>query len=123
MHSAPASSAGNANFGPKQAAALLDQATQQARRKLQPTPPWLLVNQGSPGPGRLWGGLALGARAESLPGPDGRRRACLSRFRCDQLHCNCRGGQARDCRRKREVAIAPGRDCRRRTGMGSHGRS
>src|SRR5882757_11191988 len=37
-------SAGNGgNFGPRQAAALLDQTTQQARRKLAPSPPWLLA--------------------------------------------------------------------------------
>ena len=35
--------AGNGGtFGPEQAAALLDQTTRQARRKLQPSPPWLL---------------------------------------------------------------------------------
>jgi hypothetical protein len=32
-------------FGPEQAAALLDQATQQARRKFQPSPPWLLATR------------------------------------------------------------------------------
>jgi len=32
-------------FGPEQAAALLDQTTQQARRKFQPSPPWLLVTR------------------------------------------------------------------------------
>jgi hypothetical protein len=37
-------SAGNGgNFDPQQAAALLDQTTQQARRKLAPSPPWLLA--------------------------------------------------------------------------------
>jgi hypothetical protein len=37
-------SAGNGgNFDPEQAAALLDQTTQQARRKLAPSPPWLLA--------------------------------------------------------------------------------
>ncbi len=36
--------AGNGgNLDPRQAAALLDQATQQARRRLEPAPPWLLV--------------------------------------------------------------------------------
>lgn len=40
-------SAGNGgDFGPWQAAALLDQATQQARRKFEPSPPWLLVTRG-----------------------------------------------------------------------------
>ena len=39
--------AGNGgNFDPRQAAALLDQTTQQARRKLEPSPPWLLVTRG-----------------------------------------------------------------------------
>ena len=39
-------SAGNGgNFDPRQAAALLDQTTQQARRKFQPSPPWLLVTR------------------------------------------------------------------------------
>jgi hypothetical protein len=38
--------AGNGGtFGPEQAAALLDQTTQQARRKFQPLPPWLLVTR------------------------------------------------------------------------------
>ena len=31
------------NFDPQQAAALLDQTTQRARRKFEPYPPWLLV--------------------------------------------------------------------------------
>lgn len=31
------------NFDPQQAAALLDQTTQQTRRRLEPFPPWLLV--------------------------------------------------------------------------------
>lgn len=36
--------AGNdGTFGPQQAAALLDDTTQQARRKLEPSPPWLLA--------------------------------------------------------------------------------
>jgi hypothetical protein len=33
------------NFDPRQAAALLDQTTQQARRQLQVAPPWLLVTR------------------------------------------------------------------------------
>src|ERR1700682_555790 len=33
-------------FDPRQAAALLDQTTQQARRKLAPSPPWLLAARG-----------------------------------------------------------------------------
>jgi hypothetical protein len=38
--------AGNGgNFDPRQAAALLDQTTQQARRKLAPSPPWLLATR------------------------------------------------------------------------------
>jgi len=32
-------------FDPRQAAALLDQTTQQARRKFQPSPPWLLATR------------------------------------------------------------------------------
>jgi hypothetical protein len=40
-------SAGNGgNFDPQQAAALLDQTTQQARRKLAPSPSWLLAIRG-----------------------------------------------------------------------------
>jgi hypothetical protein len=31
------------NFDPQQAAALLDQSTQQARRRIEPYPPWLLA--------------------------------------------------------------------------------
>ncbi len=38
--------AGNGgHFDPQQAAALLDQTTQQARRKLAPSPPWLLATR------------------------------------------------------------------------------
>ena len=33
------------DFNPQEAAALLDQTTQQARRKLEPSPPWLLVTR------------------------------------------------------------------------------
>jgi len=41
-----ATTAGNGGtFGPEQAAALLGQATQQARRKFQPSPPWLLATR------------------------------------------------------------------------------
>jgi hypothetical protein len=40
----PGTTASNGgNFGPEQAAALLDQTTQQARRQLAPSPPWLLA--------------------------------------------------------------------------------
>jgi hypothetical protein len=39
--------AGNGgNFDPRQAAVLLEQTTQQARRRIQPYPPWLLVIRG-----------------------------------------------------------------------------
>jgi hypothetical protein len=34
---------GGGDFDPQQAAALLNQTTQQARRQLEPSPPWLLV--------------------------------------------------------------------------------
>ena len=33
------------NFDPRQAAALLNQATEQARRQLEPSPPWLLATR------------------------------------------------------------------------------
>jgi hypothetical protein len=40
-------SAGNGgNFDPQQAAALLDQTTQQTRRQIEPYPPWLLAARG-----------------------------------------------------------------------------
>ena len=43
-HTPDAVTAGNGgSFDPKQAAALLDQTTQQARRQLQPSQPWLLM--------------------------------------------------------------------------------
>ncbi len=43
-HTPDATAAGNGgNFDPQQAAALLDQTTQQARRQLEPSPPWLLA--------------------------------------------------------------------------------
>jgi hypothetical protein len=42
-----ATAAGNGDtFDPQQAAMLLDQTRRQARRELQPTPPWLLVTRG-----------------------------------------------------------------------------
>jgi len=45
-HTSDTTPAGNGGtFGPRQAAALLDQTTQQARRKFQPSPPWLLVTR------------------------------------------------------------------------------
>ena len=45
-HTSEPMAAGNGGtFGPEQAAALLDQTTQQARRKFQPSPPWLLVTR------------------------------------------------------------------------------
>jgi len=43
-HTPDPTTAGNGGyFDPREAAALLDQTTQQARRQLQPSPPWLLV--------------------------------------------------------------------------------
>ena len=39
------SSGNGGDFDPRQAAALLDQTTQQARRTFQPSPPWLLVTR------------------------------------------------------------------------------
>jgi hypothetical protein len=45
-HTPDTTTAGNGGtFDPQQAAALLDQTTQQARRKFQPSPPWLLVTR------------------------------------------------------------------------------
>jgi len=46
MNHTPDAAAGDGGaFDPRQAAALLDQTTQQARRKLEPSPPWLLVTR------------------------------------------------------------------------------
>jgi hypothetical protein len=48
MNHTPDTSAAAGNggsFDPQQAAALLDQTTAQARRKLQPSPPWLLATR------------------------------------------------------------------------------
>ena len=45
-HTSGTTAPGNGGtFDPEQAAALLDQTTQQARRKFQPSPPWLLVTR------------------------------------------------------------------------------
>jgi hypothetical protein len=45
-HTPGTTTAGNGgSFDPQQAAALLDQTTQQARRSFQPSPPWLLVTR------------------------------------------------------------------------------
>jgi hypothetical protein len=48
MNPTPTTSAGDGGggFDPQQAAALLDQTTTQARRKLAPSPPWLLATRG-----------------------------------------------------------------------------
>lgn len=46
MNHTPDAAAGNGGaFDPQQAAALLDQTTRQARRQLQPSPPWLLATR------------------------------------------------------------------------------
>ena len=46
MNTTPDTTADNgSSFNPEQAAALLDQTTHQARRQLQPSPPWLLVTR------------------------------------------------------------------------------
>lgn len=46
MNHTPDAAAGNGDiFGPQQAAALLEQATAQARRELQPNPPWVLATR------------------------------------------------------------------------------
>ena len=42
-HTLDAAAGDGGAFDPRQAAALLDQTTQQARRQLEPSPPWLLV--------------------------------------------------------------------------------
>jgi hypothetical protein len=45
-HTPGTATAGNGGtFDPRQAAELLDQTTQQARRKLEPSPPWLLATR------------------------------------------------------------------------------
>jgi hypothetical protein len=43
MNHTPDTTAAGGNFDPRQAAALLDQTTQQTRRRLEPAQPWLLV--------------------------------------------------------------------------------
>src|SRR6516164_3849542 len=46
MNHTPDAAAGDGGaFDPQQAAALLDQTTQQARREFEPSPPWLLVTR------------------------------------------------------------------------------
>jgi hypothetical protein len=58
MNQTADTTAGNGgNFDPQQAAALLNQATQQARRQLEPFPPWLLAIRaflGLAGYGAIW---------------------------------------------------------------------
>ena len=45
-HTPDATASGDSGvFNPQQAAALLDQTTQQARREFEPSPPWLLVTR------------------------------------------------------------------------------
>jgi hypothetical protein len=41
----PATAGNGGTFGPEQAAVLLEQTTQEARRKFQPSPPWLLATR------------------------------------------------------------------------------
>jgi hypothetical protein len=43
MNPTPDTAGNGAHFDPEQAAALLDQTTQRARRQLEPSPPWLLT--------------------------------------------------------------------------------
>ena len=70
-HIPDTTTAGNGgNFDPQQAAALLDQTTQQARRQLEPAPPWLLAIRAVVVLAILRHGLAIGARTASLPAPD-----------------------------------------------------
>src|SRR5580700_4915470 len=46
MNRTPGAAAGNGGtFDPQQAAALLSQTTEQARRQLEPSPPWLLATR------------------------------------------------------------------------------
>ena len=45
MNRTPDTAGNGGTFDPRQAAALLDQTTQQARRKFQPSPPWLLATR------------------------------------------------------------------------------
>jgi hypothetical protein len=55
--SGTATAAHGGNFDPQQAAAMLDQTTQQARRKFEPFPPWLLAVRafiGLAGFGAIW---------------------------------------------------------------------
>ena len=47
MNGTRTSAGDGGTFEPRQAAALLDQATQQARRKFEPYPPWLLALRGA----------------------------------------------------------------------------
>src|SRR5450432_2046174 len=42
----PTAAGNGGNFDPQQAAALLDQTTQQTRRRIEPYPPWLLAVRG-----------------------------------------------------------------------------
>jgi hypothetical protein len=51
------------SFDPRQAAALLDQTTQQARRRFEPYPPWLLTLRGL-GALVVYGGLWLSVRGQ-----------------------------------------------------------
>jgi hypothetical protein len=64
MNPTPESAADNGgSFDPRQAAALLDQTTVQARRQLEPYPPWLLVLRGV-GALVVYGGLWLSVRGQ-----------------------------------------------------------
>ncbi len=92
-HTPDTTTAGNGgNFDPQQAAALLDQTTQQARRRLEPAQPWLLVIRAVAvlaAFGAVW---LISARTAPLPAPDRRghpRRDCLRdpQLRARQSRC------------------------------------
>jgi hypothetical protein len=53
----------NSEFGPQQAAALLNQTTRQARRQLEPHPPWLLATRAA-GALLVYGSLWLSVRGQ-----------------------------------------------------------
>jgi hypothetical protein len=110
MNHTPGATAGDGGtFSPEQAAALLGQAIQQARRKFQPSPPWLLVTRAVMVLAALGATLAVGAWTASLPGPDGRRHPGPGCLRCRQLCRNGRcpqAGDRRGWRRRHRLAAA-----------------
>ena len=115
--------AGNGgNFDPRQAAALLDQTTQQARRKFAP-PAVAPGDPGRRGPGRVGAVWLSRARTAPRPGPDCRGHPHLVAFIVLNFGATVAVRERAIDRGTRQDPAAPGRDHRPGAGMGRRGRA